>query len=318
MKPIAVYYEHPHWFLPLFAELERRQIPVVKLDAQRHHFNPASHTESQDYSLVFNRMSPSAYLRGAGNSLFYTGAFLAHLERQGIRVVNGSAAHRTEMSKALQLELLDSLSLAYPKAAVINHPDMAPLAAESLRYPVVVKANVGGSGAGIVRYDTPESLRSAVSAGSVDLGIDSTALVQEYTPARGGHITRIETLGGKFLYGINVYTDGGSFNLCPADICQTNDGVALTRNACPVDAPKSGMTVEAYTPPTEVIQAIESIVQAARIDVGGIEYMVDDRDGTLVYYDINALSNFVADARRVIGFEPHERLVDFLISEAKG
>jgi hypothetical protein len=26
----------------------------------------------------------------------------------------------------------------------------------------------------------------------------------------------------------------------------------------------------------------------------------------LLYYDINALSNFVADATRVIGFDPHE------------
>jgi hypothetical protein len=50
--------------------------------------------------------------------------------------------------------------------------------------------------------------------------------------------------------------------------------------------------------------------------VGGIEYMVDDRDGRLVYYDVNALSNFVADARNVIGFDPHERLVDFLVAEA--
>jgi hypothetical protein len=40
--------------------------------------------------------------------------------------------------------------------------------------------------------------------------------------------------------------------------------------------------------------------------------MIDDRDGSRVYYDINALSNFVADAPRVIGFDPHERLVDFL------
>jgi hypothetical protein len=127
----------------------------------------------------------------------------------------------------------------------------------------------------------------------------------------------VETLGGKYLYAINVYTTGDSFNLCPADICQTSDGVELVRGACPADAPKTGLTVEAFTPPQEVIDAIERIVQTAQIDVGGIEYMVDDRDGRLVYYDINALSNFVADARRVIGFDPHERLVDFLIAEAR-
>ena len=81
-------------------------------------------------------------------------------------------------------------------------------------------------------------------------------------------------------------------------------------------APKTGLKVEAYTPPDEVIQACESIMRESEIDVGGIEYMIDDRDGTLVYYDINALSNFVADAVNVIGFDPFARLVDFLEQKA--
>ena len=37
--PIAVYYEHPRWFEPLFAELDRRGVPYVRLDAARHHFD---------------------------------------------------------------------------------------------------------------------------------------------------------------------------------------------------------------------------------------------------------------------------------------
>ena len=28
-RPIAILYEHPEWFKPLFAELERRDIPYV-------------------------------------------------------------------------------------------------------------------------------------------------------------------------------------------------------------------------------------------------------------------------------------------------
>ena len=316
-KPFAIYYEHPDWFRPLFAELDKREIPFVKLDARRHTYDPTSRTEAQKYALVFNRMSPSAYLRGSGNSLFYTLNYVSHLERNGVRVINGRQAYTYELSKALQLELLESLGLGYPKARVINHSSQSPVAAEGLRFPIVVKANIGGSGAGIVRYDSPDSLAQEAEAGSLDLGMDSTALVQEYVPARGGYITRVETLGGKYLYAINVYTTGDTFNLCPADICQTTTGVALERNACPADAPKSGLKVEATIPPPHVIDAIERIMQAAQIDVGGIEYMVDDRDGTLVYYDINALSNFVADARNVIGFDPHERLVDFLISEAR-
>jgi hypothetical protein len=150
------------------------------------------------------------------------------------------------------------------------------------------------------------------------VGVDHTALVQEFVPARGGHITRVETLGGKYLYAINVHTTGESFNLCPADICQRADGVELVRSACPVNAPKTGMKVEAATPPPDVIRACESIMLTAGIDVGGIEYMIDDRDGSCVYYDINALSNFVADAPNVIGFDPWPRFVDYLEARALG
>ena len=44
--------------------------------------------------------------------------------------------------------------------------------------------------------------------------------------------------------------------------------------------------------------------------------MVDDRDGGIVYYDVNALSNFVADAVNVVGFDPFARLVDYLQKRA--
>ena len=44
--------------------------------------------------------------------------------------------------------------------------------------------------------------------------------------------------------------------------------------------------------------------------------MIDSRDGQLYFYDVNALSNFVADAPRVVGFDPFARLVDYLEKEA--
>ncbi|MFD3003887.1 RimK family alpha-L-glutamate ligase [Pontibacter toksunensis] len=314
-KPIAIFHEHPDWFRPLFNELDARGIPYERLNAAEHTYDPAQ--KELPYSLFFNRMSPSAYLRNNEQGIFYTLGLLAQLEARGIPVVNGYKAFQYETSKALQITLLERLGLPYPKARVINHPSQAVKAADGLRYPVVVKANIGGSGAGIVRYDSAEELAQAVEAGEVKLGIDNTALVQEYVVARGGHINRVETLGGKYLYAIKVYTNGESFNLCPADICQTTNGKELTRNACALDAPKNGLKVEAFTPEQEVIDAIERIVQEAGIDVGGIEYMVDERDGQIYYYDVNALSNFVADAVNVIGFNPHARLVDYLEKKAQ-
>ena len=145
-RPIAVFYEHPDWFRPLFAELERREIPFERVDANAHTYDPAE-TESP-YSLVVNRASPSAYLRSEAESTFFTLNWLRHLERLGVPVVNGSAVYAMEISKAYQLDILEELELPYPRARVINSGAVAAAAAAGLRFPVVVKANVGGSGAG--------------------------------------------------------------------------------------------------------------------------------------------------------------------------
>ena len=162
-RPIAIYYEHPDWFRPLFAELERRSTPYLAIDAARHQYDPDD-TESE-YALLFNRMSPSAYLREHGQGIFYTLNYLEHLERRGVRVINSRAAFTVETSKALQLSLLASLGLPYPRARVINHPSLAVAAARDLRFPIVVKANIGGSGAGVVRYDSHDSLEPRRSSG---------------------------------------------------------------------------------------------------------------------------------------------------------
>jgi hypothetical protein len=314
MLPIAVYHEHPDWFRPLFLELERRGLPYVRLDAASHEWDPSERVAP--YSLVVNRASPSAYLRGHGQSTFYTLHWLRHLERLGVPVVNGSHVYGLELSKASQLDLLQELGLPYPRSRAINDPKRAVAAARGLRWPVLVKANVGGSGAGIVKFESEAALAGAVARGEVQLGVDGTALVQEAAPLRDGHITRVETLDGEYLYAIDVYPAVGSFDLCPADACQTTGGVELVRGACAIDAPKTGLRVEGTTPPREVIAQVERLARASKLDIGGIEYLVDDRDGRHYFYDVNALSNFVADAPNVVGFDPWVRFVDYIEARA--
>ena len=128
-RPIAVYHEHPDWFRPLFAELDKRGIPFDRLDAAAHTFDPTE--ASTPWSLVFNRASPSAYLRGHAQTTFYTLHWLRHLERLGVPVVNGAHAYANELSKATQADVLRGLGLPSPRTRVINHPARA-LAAEQL------------------------------------------------------------------------------------------------------------------------------------------------------------------------------------------
>lgn len=308
-RPLAVYYEHPDWFRPLFAELERRGLPYVRLHADSRSYEAA--TDEPPFALLLNRMSPSAWQRGRAGAIAFTAPYLEHMERRGVRVVNGTRAWAVETSKARQLELLDALGLPYPRARVIHDGRAAPDAADGFRYPVIVKPNIGGSGAGIRRFDTPADIADAAERG-LDLGIDGTGLVQEFIPPAHGRITRVEVLDGRFLYAIRVYTTGDTFDLCPADVCLGVDGTELERAACPADAPRNRLRVEGYTPPAGIVDDVERIAHAAGIEVGGIEYVIDARDGRRYYYDLNALSNFVADAPRVVGFDPFARLVDWL------
>ncbi|HWS85594.1 MAG TPA: hypothetical protein VN282_01265 [Pyrinomonadaceae bacterium] len=318
--PIAVYYEHSEWFRPLFAELDARGTPYIKVDAARHRFDPGAGVE--DFALLFNRMSASSYLRGHGNALFYTRHYLRHLERRGVRVVNGSRAFDYETSKALQLSLFASLGFGFPRTRVVNSLEEVREAARGLEFPLVFKPNIGGRGAGIVRFESRDDLEYALGAGLVELGIDSTALVQEYLKPSGGHIVRVETLAGKLLYAMKVYTEGENFNLCPAEICdveraQETKGINAVGEVCLADAPKAGLKVERYEPPADIVEKVERIAAEAGLDIGGVEYLIDERDGRPRFYDINALSNFVADAVRVVGFDPHARLVDYLEGEVR-
>ena len=313
-RPIAVFYEHPHWFEPLFSELTRRKIPFVKIDAARHGFDPA---RDDDFGLFFNRMSPSAWKRGHGAAVFATRDYVSHLEGRGVPVFNGSRVFALETSKALQVSLLARLRLPVPRTRVVNDPSLLLRVARELAFPVVVKPNVGGSGAGIVRFDGLIELAAAADSGSISGGLDGVLLLQEYHPPRGSSIVRVETLEGRYLYGIRIHLgEGAGFDLCPADVCKTVDGADLVSSACPVGAAKAGLTVEAFKPPAEIIRQVEQIAQATRLDVGGIEYLESARDGRLYFYDINALSNFVADPVRVVGFDPVERLVDALVARA--
>jgi D-alanine-D-alanine ligase-like ATP-grasp enzyme len=301
-RPIAILYEHPEWFKPLFAELERRDIPYVPLNLAQHSFDPGA--VGAPYSLVINRMSPSAWTRGHGSTIFHTLHYLGYVEELGIPVINGTQAFRLELSKALQCSLFARLDVPYPQTRVINHVGQASAAAEDLTFPVLVKPNIGGSGAGIQSFAHPTELASA----DLDLGLDGTALVQEQLGAEGEYIVRVEILDGEFLYAIRILLVPGSFNLCPADYCELPgiaDGVS-----------GRGLPVESFDPPEEVIEDAKRIVAAAGMDVAGVEYLVNARDGRPTFYDLNALSNFVADAPNVVGFDPFERLVDFILDRA--
>jgi glutathione synthase/RimK-type ligase-like ATP-grasp enzyme len=305
MTDLAILYEHPEWFKPLFAALDRRGLSYQAIRLSDHSFDPAS--KAVPAPVVLSRVAMSSFLRESEHGIFYAEALLAHWAGNGARVLNGVGVIAVDSSKARQLSLMVGLGLAVPETRVVHRRDDILTAAADMAFPLLLKANIGGSGAGIVRYATRAELEEAVEERFLPSSVDNVLLLQDEVPARGGTIVRVETLAGKYLYAIEVEA-GGGFDLCPADACIAAPGHAAVR-------------MTAVAPPPELVDASERIARAVGLDVGGVEYLIDDRDGVPRFYDINALSNFVANPLDVLGWDPHERLVDVLegaIAEAKG
>src|SRR6478672_1028738 len=249
---LAVLYEHPQWFQPLFAALERRGMSYLPIQLSGHSFDPAS--DEVPAPLILSRVAQSSFLRETEHPIFYAEALLDHWARLGARVLNGADVLAIDSSKARQLSLIRSLGYAVPETRVVHRVRDLLSAAEGMAYPLLVKANIGGSGAGIVRYSSAEELKASIEDRTVPESVDKVLLVQDYVPPRGGTIIRIETLGGRYLYAIEVESSGDSFDLCPADACVAQPG----RKAI-------GMTAVTVAP--HLIEAAERIAKPAGLDL---------------------------------------------------
>jgi hypothetical protein len=307
---LVVIHEHPEWQKPLFAALERRGVAFEPFDVTRAAF---SNLDVPAAPLYFNQASPSAYVRGHTRAVPLALAFMRSLERRGARVLNGADVFALELSKSAQATLLETLGIDTPRSITFNDVSALSGYANAIRWPAVLKPDQGGSGARIQVVESFAEIE-AIFAHDPDVWLpDNLFLLQEYLPHDPEQgIVRLEFLGGELLYAMRVKTHG-RFNLCPSPVCNPDDGAG----ACEVP---TGPAIDAppveFFPfpgvPSDAVETATRIVRAAKLDVGGIEYL-DTTDGRRVFYDINANSNLRPSVAAAFGFDPFERVVDFLV-----
>ena len=315
-RDVLVLYEHPEWQKPLFAALEKRGVSFHALDLKRAAFVPG---DPVDAKLVFNQASPSAYVRGNARAVPFALSYLKALEATGVPVVNGARAFALELSKTAQAALIGRLGLRTPRSIAFNDLDALreQLSAErDWRWPALLKPEQGGSGARIEKLGSYDELRAHVERDAAIWQPDGVLLLQEYCehdPERG--IIRMEMLGGELLYAMRVVAHG-RYNLCPSEVCNPSD--PADGGHCEIPAAVASPPVEFYAYPEVPRAAVESaarIVRESGIDIGGIEYLEsgDER----VFYDVNANSNLRPAIAKELGFDPFDRVVDYLVSRLK-
>jgi len=296
---LAVLFEHPEWQKPLFQALERRGIRYAAVDLKKAAF---SDTDAPLAPLYFNQASPSAYVRGNARAVPYALSYMRALQIRGVRVLNGADAFALELSKTAQAALLRKLEVPAPRVWTFNDLEAIRSRAHEIPFPVLLKPEQGGSGARIVLVESLARLEALLEQQPEHWLPDNLLLLQEFIdsdPAKG--IVRMEFLGGELLYAMRVISHG-RFNLCPAPACNAEAG-----------------QVEFYPYKDVPAQAVawgKRIVAAGKLDVAGIEYL-ETLDGRLTVYDINANSNLRPSVAQAFGFDPFERVVDFLAREIR-
>src|SRR5262245_17705359 len=307
---LVVIHEHPEWQKPLFAALERRGVSYQAFNVARASF---ANDEPADARLYFNQASPSAYIRGNTRAVPLALAYLRSLALRGARVLNGAEVFALELSKSTQATLLRTLGIDTPHSITFNDVGALRAHQREVRWPALLKPDQGGSGARIQVVASLEEVETLFAKQPDIWQPDNLFLLQEFIPHDPEHgIVRLEFLGGELLYAMRVKTHG-RFNLCPSPVCNPEDG---SDGLCEVPA-AAAPPVEFFPfpdVPSEAVATAARIVRAARLDVGGIEYLETDA-GRRVFYDINANSNLRPSVAAAFGFDPFERVVDFLQRE---
>src|SRR3954454_10273231 len=228
---VYIIHENDDWVMPLRKNFDARGIPFAEWHLDQGILDLRA---SPPPGIFYNRMSASSHTRDHRFAPELTGAVLAWLKGHGAIVVNGERALQLELSKVAQYESLRKFGIETPQTLAAVGMENVAEAARRLGYPVILKHNRAGKGLGVRLLLSTAALDEHLGGGDFEEPVDGITLVQRYIKAPAPFITRVEFVGGKFLYAVQVDTSQG-FELCPADACQVD--AASIAGACPGDGP---------------------------------------------------------------------------------
>ena len=285
---VYVIHENNDWTRHLVARLEELHIPFEAWHLDEGIVNLS---EAPPEGIFYNRMSASSHTRNHRYAPELAGAVIDWLEFYDRKVLNGSNALRLEISKVKQYTQLERFGIKVPKTVAAVGKEQIIEAAKSLNtVPFITKHNRAGKGLGVQLFYSLEALQEHLDKPTFEHSVDGITLVQQYIKSPDNSITRVEFIGGEYVYSVRVDTSEG-FELCPADACQIGDLF------CPVgEEPKDRMKFKIVeNNRTELIEKYKQFLKANKIDVAGIEFVVDE-NGEVYTYDVNTNTNYNSDA----------------------
>jgi len=294
MAKILVIHENDAWVEPLRAAFAEQGLPYEEWFLSE---GVLDLTQAPPEGVFYNRMSASSHTRDHRYAAELTGGVLAWLESHGRRVVNDSRALALEISKVAQYEALRKHGIRTPRTIAAVGREHVIAAARKLPPPFITKHNRAGKGLGVKLFHSVDALEAHVRSDAFEDSVDGMTLIQEYIRAEDATITRVEFIGGQFLYAVRVDTSLG-FELCPADVCQVGDAFCPVGETAPVAAAPRFRIVDGFDLP--IVDRYRRFLIANGIGIAGIEFIVDAA-GELYTYDVNTNTNYNSAAEAEAG-----------------
>lgn len=297
---VYVLHENPEWYAPIAEAFGTEGVPVREwlLTAGSIDLSAAP-----PEGVFWSRISASAHTRGNERTKEYARAVLSWLNAWGRIVANGSPVLELEVSKVAQYTRLAAAGIEVPRTtAVFGTADLVE-AARDFEAPFIVKHNQGGKGLGVRRFDSHDEFEQHIASADFEPSPDGITLVQEYLRAKEPCVTRVEFVGGEYLYAVRVDTSSGSFELCPAEACElpafTPAAAACAlpgETTAPSDAAADTGSISLFSLRPEVdeypiLELYRRFLRDNGVTVAGIEF-IETEDGRLVTYDINTNTNY--------------------------
>jgi hypothetical protein len=292
MSKIYVIHENAEWVMPLRAAFAELNLPFEEWHLDQ---GVLDFSSPPPEGVFYNRMSASSHTRGHRYAPEYTSTVLAWLESHGRRVVNNSRALQLEINKIAQYAKLRNYGIRTPRTMAAIGKQNVIAAAAKFEGAFITKHNRAGKGLGVRLFQSQAALQDYVNGGEFDDSVDGITLIQQYVRAPAPFITRVEFIGGKFLYAVQVDTSLG-FELCPADACAIGDAfcpVGTTPVAAPVAAAPRFRILPSFDHP--IIKSYQAFLADNGIEVAGIEFIADEH-GELYTYDVNTNTNYNSSA----------------------
>lgn len=293
---LYVLHENAEWLDPFRRALDAEGVPFEEWDLVEGTIDLAAEPPA---GVFWSRISASSHTRGHRHSKDYARAVLSWLEAHGRRTVNGRSVLELEVSKVAQLAALRAAGIDVPRTVAVVGAEGVVAAAAGFAAPFVVKHNQGGKGLSVQRIDDHADLPAALAEAGPP--VDGITLIQEYVRPAQPFITRVEIVGGEFVYAITADTEHGGYQLCPADACAVDPvtGAFLVppgATAAPVPGQSLFALREGFDHP--IVADYLAFTRAHGIEVAGIEF-IETADGRVVTYDVNTNTNYNADVEAV-------------------